>query len=110
MKKITVILVALLLICAMSKLSFAQKPQATGIKKTAVNAGIIRGKITSIDTVKKEIEVKENNTGTEKTIMVDPKVIASLKTDEDVKVTIKAGGNVVERVKKLVKKTASTKK
>jgi hypothetical protein len=110
MKKITVILLALLLICTMSKLSFAQKSQTTGAKKAAVNTEIIRGKIISIDTTKNEIVVRENKTGTEKTITVDPKVIASLKTDEDVKVMLKAGSNVAEQVKKLVKKTASTKK
>jgi len=110
MKKITIILVALLLICAMSKLSFAQKSQATGAKKAVVNTESIKGKITSIDTAKNEIVVKENKTGTEKTITVDPKVMASLKTDEDVKVTLKTGSNVAEQVKKLVKKTTSTKK
>ncbi len=110
MKKITVILGALLLMCAMSTLNLAQAAQATGVKKAAVNTEIIRGKIISIDTAKNEIVVKENKTGAEKTIAVDPTVISSLKVDEDVKVTLKAGSNVAERVKKIVKKTTSTKK
>lgn len=110
MKKITVILVALLLICAMSPLSFAQTSQGRGVKKAAVNTEVIRGKIISIDTAKNEIVVKENKTGTEKTIVVDPTVISSLKVDEDVKVTLKARSNVAEKVKKIAKKTASTKK
>jgi len=110
MRKITIILVVLLLICAMSKLSFAQNSQTTSTKKAVVNTETIRGKITSIDTVKNEILVRESKTGIEKIIMVDPKVIASLKTDEDVKVTLKAGSNVAEQVRKLVKKTTTTKK
>jgi predicted dinucleotide-binding enzyme len=110
MKKITVILVALLLICTMSPLSFAQTSQGRGVKKAAVNTEIIRGKIISINTAKNEIVVKENKTGTEKTIVVDPTVISSLKVDEDVKVALKAGSNVAEKVNKIVKKTTSTKK
>ena len=110
MKKITVILVALFLICAMSTLSFAKTPQATAAKKAEVSTEIFRGKIISIDTAKNEIAVKENKTGVEKTIIVDPKVISSLKVDEEVKVTLKAGSNVAASVKKLVKKTTSTKK
>ena len=103
MKKITVILVALLLICAMSPLSFAQTSQGRGVKKAAVNTEIIRGKIISINTAKNEIVVKENKTGTEKTIAVDPAVIPSLKTDENVKVTLRAGSNVAEKVKEIIK-------
>jgi len=110
MKKITVILVALLLICAMSTLSFAQTSQGTGAKKAVVNTEIIRGKIISIDTAKNEIVVKENKTGTEKAISIDPKVIATLKIDDQVKVTLKEGSNIAASVKKIVKKTTSTKK
>ena len=110
MKKITVILVMLLLICAMSTLSFAQTSRATATKKVEVKTEVIKGKITSIDIVKNEIVVKENKTGTEKTIAVGPTVISSLKIDEEVKVTLKAGSNVAASVKKLIKKTTSTKK
>lgn len=110
MKKIIVILFALLLICGMSALSFAQTSQATGAKKAAVNTEIIRGKIISIDTAKNEIVVKENKTDIEKTITVDPKVIASLKTNEAVKVTLNKGSNIAVSLQKIVKKTTSTKK
>ena len=110
MKKITVILVVLLLICAMSTLSFAQTPQSTVAKKAAVNTEIIRGKIISIDTTKNEIVVKENKTGKEKTIAVDPKVISSLKVGENVKVTLKAESNIAEKVREIIKPVAPTKK
>ena len=110
MKKISVILVVLLLVCAVATLSFAQPPQATGAKKAEAATEIVRGKIISIDTVKNEIVVKENKTGTEKTIAVDPAVISSLKTDENVKVTLKAGNNVAEKVKEIIKPVAPAQK
>ena len=110
MKKITVILVALFLICAMSPLSFAQTSQGRGVKKAAVNTEVIRGKIISIDTAKNEIVVKENKTGTEKTIVVDPKVTISLKIGEELKVTLNKGSNIAVNLKKIVKKTTSAKK
>jgi hypothetical protein len=110
MKKITVILVVLLLICAMSTLSFAQTSQAKGAKKAEVSTEVVRGKIISIDKTKNEIVVKENKTGTEKTIAVDPKLISSLKANEEVRVTLKAGSNIAEKVKKITKHAASTQK
>lgn len=111
MKKITVILFALLLICGMTILSFAQTAQVTTEKKAEIKTEAIRGKIKSIDLKKNEIVVIENKTGTEKTITVDDlKVISSLKVDEAVKVTLKEGSNIALSVKKLVKKTTTTKK
>jgi len=107
MKKITVILVMLLLMCGMTILGFAQTSQGAGVKKAAVTAEIIRGKIISIDTAKNKIVVKENKTGTEKTIVIDPKVITTLRIDEQVKVTLKEGSNIAASVKKLVKKTTN---
>ena len=110
MKKITIILFVLFLMCGMATLSFAQATQATGAKKAEVSVEVIRGKITSVDIAKNEIVVKENKTGTEKTIIVDPKVISSLKTGEDVKVTLKEGTSIASSVKKIIKKATSTKK
>jgi len=110
MKKISVILVVLLLVCAVTTFGFAQSSQATGTKKAGVATEIVRGKITSIDTGKNEIVVKENKTGTEKTIAVDPALIPSLKTDENVKVTLKSGSNVAEKVKEIIKPVAPAQK
>ena len=110
MRKITVILVALLFLCGISALGFAKIAHAPSTKKAQVKTEVIKGKIISIDTAKNEIVIKNNKTGTEKAIAVDPKVISSLKTDEEVKVTLKAGSNIAEHVKKLVKTTTSTKK
>lgn len=110
MKKTTIILFALLLMCGTAILSFAQTSQVAVAKKVEVKTEVITGKIVAIDTVKNEIVIKENKTGIAKTITVDPKVISSLKTDEAVKVSLKEGTNVALSIKKLVKKAASTKK
>jgi hypothetical protein len=114
MKKINVILVVLFLICAVATLSFAQTAtqiaQVTSAKKAEVSAEVIRGKVTSIDTAKNEITVKENKSDTEKTIAVTSKVLSSLKTNDEVQVIVKAGSNVAESVKKIVKKVATIKK
>jgi hypothetical protein len=110
MKKITVVLIALLLICGLTSFGFTQTPQATGAKKAEVSPDVVRGKITSIDTAKNGIVIKENKTGIEKTIAVDPKLISSLKIDDTVKVTLKSGSNVAESVKKITKPASSGKK
>ncbi|HTZ11018.1 MAG TPA: hypothetical protein VMD04_01375 [Candidatus Margulisiibacteriota bacterium] len=110
MKKITVSLLILFLIYGMAILNSAQAAQATSAKKSGMSAEVVRGKIISIDTAKNEIVVKENKTGTEKTIAVDPKVISSLKAGEEVKARLKEGTNSAESIKQVVKKTASTKK
>lgn len=100
MKKLTVILSALMLVCAMSALSFAQTAP-TG-KRSEAKANILRGKITSIDTTKNEIVVK-NKDGVEKTISVDAKAITTLKTDENVRIKVKEGTNVAESIREIVK-------
>lgn len=110
MKKITVILVALLLICSMSTLSFAQTSPVKTAKKAKVSTEIIRGKIVSIDSAKNEIVIKDNKTGLEKSILVNAKEVGSLKVGEELKVTLKSGTNIAESVKKIVHKIKSTKK
>jgi len=104
MKKTYIILVTLFFICGTSALSFAQTAQAAAAKKAVVSTEIIKGKIASINAGKNEIVVKE------KTIVVSPEAVSSLKVGDQVKVTLKAGSNVAVSVKRLVKKPVSTKK
>ena len=110
MKKITIILFALLLMCGTAISSFAQVSHTTGVKKAKVNTETIRGKIISVDMANNTIAVKESKTGIEKTITVDSKVISSLKANEEVKVIVKEGSNIATNVKEIVKKVTSTKK
>ena len=109
MKKLIIILLALLFMCGMNISSFAQTSQVASTKKTAVNTEVISGKVTSINAAKNEITVQENKTAIEKTITTTPKVISALKVGEEVKVTLKKGGDVAVSVKKIIKKTKSVK-
>lgn len=110
MKKITIILFVLLLMCGTAISSFAQVSKANGATKTEVSAEIVRGRIISVDLIKNTIVVKKIKSGLEKTITVDSKVISSLKVNEEVKVTLKGGSNIAADIKEIVKKSASTKK
>jgi hypothetical protein len=112
MKKIGSILSILLLICGITVTSFAQATDNTtnNTKKNEASVEVVKGTITAIDPVKSEIVVKERKTGTEKTIVVDAATISSLKVDERVKVTLKTGTNVAEKVKEITKSAASTAK
>ncbi|MCX5668946.1 MAG: hypothetical protein NTX89_02330 [Candidatus Omnitrophica bacterium] len=110
MKKINIILFVLFLICGMAGLSFAQTAQAAVAKKVKVKTEVVTGKITAIDMANNTIVVNEGKAGTEKTITVDPKVISSLSANEEVKVSVKEGSNTAVSLKKIVRKTTSTKK
>ena len=109
MKKLSIVLFTFILVCGMSILSFAQTSQVKSTKKAEVNTEVIKGKITSIDTVKNEITLQESKTAAEKTIVVSSNAISVLKPGEEVKVTLKKGSNTAVSVKKLVKKSAATK-
>lgn len=110
MKKIAIILFALLLMCGTAILSFAQTSQAVVAKKAKVKTEVITGKIVAIDMAKNTIVVKEGKAGIEKTITVDAKIISSLKANEEVKVTVKEASNTATSVKETFKKTNSAKK
>jgi hypothetical protein len=110
MRKSISILTVLLLICGITVLSFAQTTSTTSTKKSEVSTEVVRGKITAIDLTKNEIVIKVNKTGLDKTIVVDSTVISTLKADDSVRVTLKAGSNVAEKVKKITKSTGGGKK
>jgi hypothetical protein len=100
MKKILVVLIAVVALAGFSTLGLAQSAKSTTSKVTKHVTEAIKGKIVSIDTAKNEIVVKEDMTGVEKTIAVSPKKIAALKVGEEVKVKEHSWGSVVESVKK----------
>jgi hypothetical protein len=102
--------VALLLICGLSTLGFAQTAQAKAAKKPEVKTEVVRGKILSIDPAKNEIVVKDNKTGVARSIVVDPKQIGSLKVDEEIRARLKSGSNIAESVKRIVHKTHKSRK
>jgi hypothetical protein len=109
MRKATTILSALIFVCGLTVISFAQAASGKTETKPAVKSEVVKGKIVSIDTAKDQIVVKSSKTGIEKTITVDPKEITSLKTDENVRIKVKGGSNVAESIKEVVKAPATAK-
>jgi len=109
MKKTKIILVVVFFLFAVGELISVSPAQAASVKKIQ-KTETIRGKIISVDPAKNEVVVKDNKTGAEKTIAVAPKDSASLKVDEEVRITLKAGTNRAERIKKVVIIVSPTKK
>ena len=91
---------AILLVVLMSLYMVSGTAGAANVKTAArATVEIIKGKISSIDTPQNVIVVKESKTGVEKTITVNPKVIATLKVGDMVKIESKTGSGVADSVK-----------
>ena len=110
MKKITYVIFILFLLIGIASPIYAQMKHEKNAKKAEANLEIIKGKIVSVDAAKNEIVLKEKKTGVIKTIAVSPEQIASLKSDEDIKVTLKAGSSTAESIKHVVKNPKPVKK
>lgn len=113
MKKTVSFFIALLFLCGISTLSFAQAvptPTPTkSAKKDEVKMEVIKGEIVSIDTTANQIVVKDKKTAQDRTIGVDPKEIAKLTVGEKVKIKIKEGSTIAESVKKIKSDTKKAK-
>jgi hypothetical protein len=95
MKIFWVLLIASILFISFSGMSFAA--EGTAPPKTApAKAETIVGKIVSIDTAKKQVTIEHNKTT--KLVDVTAAQIASLKANEEVKVTLKADGKTVKKI------------
>ena len=94
-------IVAILLVALMSLYMVSGSASAKNVKPVAVKNAIetLVGTITSIDTAKNEVVIKEGNNGTEKSIAVDPKLISTLKVGEKVKISLKTGNKTADSVK-----------
>lgn len=101
MKKKTIIIFLVMTFMGFVALSFAQPPKASEVKTQT-----IRGEIVSIDTANNQIVIKEANTGVQKTIVAEPKTIASLKVGERIKAEVKAGSSKAENIKVVKPKKA----
>ncbi len=83
MKKIATFILAMLILTGFASVSFAE---------------VVQGPIESINTVKNEIVVKDKISGTDKAIIVHPKVIATLQNGVVVKASLKPGSNTADSV------------
>jgi hypothetical protein len=95
MKKLTVVLMVLLaLVCFTSSTFAGNKPSedpATATTEMGSSAGTIMGKIVSIDKAKNSVVVKDDETNTDKAIMVEAKDIKKLKKGKLVKIVLAPG-------------------
>lgn len=110
MRKAMLVAIAIVSVVSLATFGFALAAQGKSSKVAKTSTEVIRGKIISIDSAKNEIVIKNNKTGAESIIVVNSKEISSLKVGEEVKVTLKAGSNTAQTIKKIVHKTESTKK
>ncbi len=94
MKKFFVVAVALIALIGFTTAGFAKEAA-----KAKAKAEVVKGEIVSIDTAKNEVVIKDKMTNADKTIVVDPKEIATLKQGEQVKAILKTGTNTAEKIK-----------
>lgn len=99
MRKAIAVVIALLFLLGSTSFTFAQEKRHKITKATQENIEIIRGKIVSVDQTKKEIVVKDNKTGVERSFVVSEKAIAVVKAGDEVKVKVKVGSTHAENVK-----------
>jgi uncharacterized lipoprotein YajG len=96
MKKILFIIVSMFFLSNITIPAFAATTHHT---KAAAATEVIYGVVVSMDAAKKEIVVKDEKTGQDKTFVVSHKSLALIKTGEKVKIKAKAGTGIAESVK-----------
>lgn len=58
------------------------------------------GEVVSVDVAKGQVQMKEKDSGTEKTFAADKKILDTLKPDDNVKLNMKKGSTVIESVER----------
>ena len=91
MKKVLVFVLAAFVALGFSTNSFAQGKKGSA-HKAAAAANIIHGKIVSVDAASNTIVVKDDATGSDRTVSVSAEAASSLKAGEKVRVKNKASG------------------
>lgn len=109
MKKIAVVLLVLFIFCGIETVGFTAMESGKAAAKNAA-AEVVKGTVTSIDKATDVVVIKDIKTGVEKIITATANNIASLKIGEEVKVILKAGTNVAEKIIRIVEKPIAKKK
>ncbi len=104
MKKGIVIMVSVFLCVGFASASFAGTVKQPKKGQAASKHETITGTITAIDQTKFELTIKDKASSTDKTVVTDANTIAPLKVGDEVKVTVQAGSNKVQSLKKIVVK------
>ena len=109
MKKVIAILIAGLFLTMFIPAGLSQAGTVKAEKKSSNGTEVVKGKVVSIDAAHGKVVIKDEVSGTDKTISVDPKTIVSLQVGEKVKARLTAGTNNAVSVKEQ-KKTYESKK
>lgn len=97
MKKMTAVLMTMMLLALPASMSFAQTGKVKAEKKAAIE--IVKGEVVSIDAAKSEVVIKDEATSSEKTLTVENKdQLTALKVGDKVKARVKAGTTTAENV------------
>jgi len=104
------IFVVMLMLCFVALGGVPAFAQGSHHKKAHLNLEMIYGSIVSIDKDKKEIVIKEEKTGENKTYQVNEDSALGFKTGQKVKVKFKAGSSIAESVKAAHSKAEINKK
>ena len=97
MKRVTIIVIAILCAVCVAAVGFAQTKAAP--PKAEPSVQVIKGTILSIDAAKLEVTVKLAATGKEEVIKVSDKELPLLKVGDKIKATLKAGTNEVIKIR-----------
>lgn len=93
------IFVAVLALCFISGTFISVFAQAPSHKKENSGIEVIYGVVISLDKEKREIVVKEDKTGENKTFQAGEKAALDVKAGQKVKLKVKTGSRVAESVK-----------
>ena len=104
MKKGIIIAFSVLFCFSAASASFAGMVKQSKKGAAASKTETITGTITAIDPTKFEVTIKDKATSTDKMVVADNKIIATLKVGDEVKVVLQAGSNKVQSLKKVVVK------
>jgi hypothetical protein len=99
MKKAFAVIAAVCFVSNMVIPAFAETAQHKKQAAAVPGIEVTHGSIVSVDTVKKEIVVKDEKTGKDKAFTVSEKAVAAVKVGDKVKVKAKEGSNAAENVK-----------
>lgn len=98
MKRFIIVLLGVLFLCVMGAFHITQAATEKTAQQRQQNMDVIRGKITKIDKKKKEIGIRASTNGEEKTFFANSKILKGLKIDEEVRVKLQPGTQVVTSI------------
>lgn len=98
MKRFVIVLAGVLLLCGVAAGNIRREATDKIEHQRQENVDVIRGKITKINKKKKEIVIKVNKTGEDKTFSANSKILKGLKVNKEVRVKLRPGTQVITSI------------